>query len=91
MSKKLLSYPNKTFSRAQLMDEFWGIDSETSYTLPDCGTNFLSAVVSPLRPCGGSAIRRCCHEGKKRAAETVRFAGPDFRYLCLGPSGAPCF
>lgn len=21
---KLLSYPNKTFSRAQLMDEFWG-------------------------------------------------------------------
>ena len=22
---KLLSYPNKTFSRAQLMDEFWGI------------------------------------------------------------------
>ncbi len=27
---KLLSYPNKTFSRAQLMDEFWGIESETS-------------------------------------------------------------
>lgn len=27
---KLLSYPKKTFSRAQLMDEFWGIESETS-------------------------------------------------------------
>lgn len=27
---KLLSYPKKTFSRSQLMDEFWGIDSETS-------------------------------------------------------------
>ena len=27
---KLLSYPTKTFSRAQLMDEFWGIESETS-------------------------------------------------------------
>jgi DNA-binding response OmpR family regulator len=27
---KLLSYPKKTFSRAQLMDEFWGVDSETS-------------------------------------------------------------
>lgn len=27
---KLLSYPKKTFSRAQLMDEFWGIDSDTS-------------------------------------------------------------
>lgn len=24
---KLLSYPNKTFSWAQLMDEFWGIES----------------------------------------------------------------
>lgn len=27
---KLLSYPNQTFSRAQLMNEFWGMDSETS-------------------------------------------------------------
>ena len=25
---KLLSYPNKTFSRGQLMDEFWGMDSD---------------------------------------------------------------
>ena len=27
---KMLSYPKKTFSRAQLMDEFWGVDSETA-------------------------------------------------------------
>ena len=27
---KLLSYPKRTFSRAQLMDEFWGVESETS-------------------------------------------------------------
>jgi DNA-binding response OmpR family regulator len=27
---KLLSYPNKTFSRQQLMDEFWDIDSDTT-------------------------------------------------------------
>ena len=27
---KLLSYPRKTFSRSQLMDEFWGVASETS-------------------------------------------------------------
>lgn len=32
---KLLSYPNKTFSRAQLMDEFWGIDSEASLRAVD--------------------------------------------------------
>lgn len=32
---KLLSYPKKTFSRAQLMDEFWGMDSETSLRAVD--------------------------------------------------------
>lgn len=32
---KLLSYPNFTFSRAQLMNEFWGIDSETSLRAVD--------------------------------------------------------
>ena len=26
---KLLSYPNHTFSRSQLMDEFWGLKSDT--------------------------------------------------------------
>ena len=32
---KLLSYPKKTFSRAQLMDEFWGLDSDTSLRAVD--------------------------------------------------------
>ncbi|GAJ26938.1 DNA-binding response regulator [Liquorilactobacillus sucicola DSM 21376 = JCM 15457] len=32
---KLLSYPNKTFSRAQLLDEFWGVDSTTSLRAVD--------------------------------------------------------
>lgn len=32
---KLLSYPNHTFSRSQLMDEFWGIDSDTSLRAVD--------------------------------------------------------
>ncbi len=32
---KMLSYPNKTFSRAQLMDEFWGYDCETSLRAVD--------------------------------------------------------
>ena len=32
---KLLSYPQKTFSRAQLMDEFWGVDSDTSLRAVD--------------------------------------------------------
>lgn len=32
---KLLSYPKHTFSRAQLMDEFWGVDSDTSLRAVD--------------------------------------------------------
>lgn len=32
---KMLSYPKHTFSRAQLMDEFWGVESETSLRAVD--------------------------------------------------------
>ena len=32
---KLLSYPKKTFTRAQLMDEFWGVDCDTSLRAVD--------------------------------------------------------
>lgn len=32
---KMLSYPKKTFSRAQLMDEFWGVDTNTNLRAVD--------------------------------------------------------
>ena len=32
---KLLSYPNHAFSRSQLMNEFWGLESETSLRAVD--------------------------------------------------------
>ena len=38
---KLLSYPNHTFSRSQLMDEFWGLDSDTSLRSVDVYINKL--------------------------------------------------
>ena len=38
---KLLSYPKKTFSRPQLMDEFWGVDSDTSLRAVDVYINKL--------------------------------------------------
>ena len=41
---KLLSYPKKTFTRAQLMDEFWGLDSGTSLRLS------LIHISEPTRP-----------------------------------------
>ena len=44
---KLLSYPKKTFSRAQLMDEFWGVDSETSLRAVDVYITKLRKLLKP--------------------------------------------
>ncbi len=50
---KLLSYPNKTFSRAQLMDEFWGIDSDTSLRAVDV---YITNLRYKLSGCDGFKI-----------------------------------
>lgn len=50
---KLLSYPNKTFSRAQLMDEFWGVDSETSLRAVDV---YITNIRNKLANCDGFKI-----------------------------------
>ena len=51
---KLLSYPNKTFSRAQLMDEFWGIDTETSLRAVDV---YITRLRDKCSACDGFEIR----------------------------------
>lgn len=51
---KLLSYPNKTFSRSQLMDEFWGIDSKTSFRAVDV---YITKLRDKLSACNGFEIR----------------------------------
>lgn len=43
---KMLSYPKKTFTRAQLMDEFWDIDSDTSTRTVDVYMTKLRAKLS---------------------------------------------
>lgn len=50
---KLLSYPKKTFSRAQLMDEFWGIDSGTSLRAVDV---YVTKLRDKLSGCDGFKI-----------------------------------
>ncbi len=50
---KLLSYPKKTFSRAQLMDEFWGVDSETSLRAVDV---YVTRLRDKLSACDGFQI-----------------------------------
>ncbi|MGN0553806.1 MAG: response regulator transcription factor [Oscillospiraceae bacterium] len=51
---KLLSYPNKTFSRAQLMDEFWGIESETSLRAVDV---YITKLREKFSECDGFEIK----------------------------------
>lgn len=51
---KLLSYPNKTFSRAQLMDEFWGIEAETSLRAVDV---YITKLRDKFSACSGMEIK----------------------------------
>ena len=50
---KLLSYPRKTFSRAQLMDEFWDVDSDTSLRAVDV---YMTKLRNKLSGCDGFKI-----------------------------------
>ena len=50
---KLLSYPKKTFSRAQLMDEFWGIDSGAGLRAVDV---YVTKLRDKLSDCDGFKI-----------------------------------
>ena len=50
---KLLSYPKKTFSRAQLMDEFWGLESETSLRAVDV---YVTKLRDKFSACDGFSI-----------------------------------
>lgn len=50
---KLLSYPKKTFSRAQLMDEFWDVDSDASLRAVDV---YMTKLRNKLSGCDGFKI-----------------------------------
>lgn len=51
---KLLSYPRKTFSRAQLMDEFWGVDTDTSLRAVDV---YITKLRDKFSGCDGFEIK----------------------------------
>ena len=50
---KLLSYPKRTFSRAQLMDEFWGVETETSLRAVDV---YVTKLRDKFSECDGFKI-----------------------------------
>ena len=51
---KLLSYPKKTFTRTQLMDEFWDADSETAPRAVDV---YMTKLRSKLAECEDFEIK----------------------------------
>lgn len=51
---KLLSYPNKTFTRTQLMDEFWGVDSDSSLRSVDV---YITKLREKFSLCNGFEIK----------------------------------
>ncbi|MGN0776765.1 MAG: response regulator transcription factor [Candidatus Ventricola sp.] len=50
---KLLSYPRKTFTRSQLMDEFWGIESSSSLRTVDV---YITKLRDKCAACTGFEI-----------------------------------
>ena len=51
---KLLSYPKKTFTRQQLMDEFWDADTETAPRAVDV---YMTKLRTKLSSCGDFEIK----------------------------------
>lgn len=51
---KLLSYPKKTFTRQQLMDEFWDVESETAPRAVDV---YMTKLRSKLADCDDFEIK----------------------------------
>ena len=51
---KLLSYPKKTFTRQQLMDEFWDADTDTAPRAVDV---YMTKLRSKLAGCGDFEIK----------------------------------
>lgn len=51
---KLLSYPNHAFSRSQLMDEFWGVESDTSLRAVDV---YITKLRDKFSICPGFEIK----------------------------------
>lgn len=50
---KLLSYPKKTFLRAQLMDEFWDVDTDSSLRAVD---TYVAKIRDKFSECDGFEI-----------------------------------
>ena len=63
---KLLSYPNKTFSRGQLMDEFWGVESDIGLRAVDV---YITGIRKKFAECDGFTLKTVRGLGYKAVLE----------------------
>lgn len=62
---KLLSYPERVFTKAQLFDEFWGIDSESDEDTIKVHINKIRNKISCFKEIGIETIRGLGYKGVK--------------------------
>ena len=53
MLYKLMSYPSRTFTRRQLMDEFWGVESTSGTRTVDV---YMTKIRDKISACDGFEI-----------------------------------
>ncbi len=63
---KLMSYPNRTFTRRQLMDEFWGYESDSEERTVDVHINRLRERLKDCRDLRIDTVRGLGYRGVKR-------------------------
>ena len=69
---KLLSYPNKIFTRQQLMDEIWGLESESELRTVDVHINRLRERLRWNQDVSIVTIRGLGYKGVRLCDETKR-------------------
>lgn len=62
---KLMSYPNRTFTRRQLMDEFWGYESDSEERTVDVHINRLRERLKDCRDLRIDTVRGLGYRGVK--------------------------
>lgn len=60
---KLLSFPDKAFTKTQLMDEFWGYDSDSFTDTVKVHVNRIRSKIEPFPQIGISTIRGVGYKG----------------------------
>ena len=66
---KLLSFPDKVFTKTQLMDEFWGYDSDTFNDTVKVHINRIRGRIEPFPQIGVGTIRGVGYKGETHARE----------------------